>query len=96
MLKKLEDNGYDEAMVWGAHNDILNLSSHGLLRRDEVQIERQNNMLLAVGRNTEALLSQILRGYNDEWSAAPKEYLKQAISSNYTYGLCGFILFISS
>ncbi len=79
MLKKLEVENYDDTVVWGAHNDILTLSSHGLLRRDE--IESQDNQVLTVGRNTETLLNQILEKYNGDLSTIPKELLKRGTLS---------------
>lgn len=81
MVSKLKQSNVDADVFWSAHNDILSLSSHGLLRRDEVQKKNEKNILLTVGRDTEELLSEIFHKSDGETSIIPEHHVKQGILS---------------
>jgi hypothetical protein len=79
MLEKLEhEPNADKTLIWRAHNDIIALSSHGMLRRDK--ITQKDNILATVGRDTEDLFNIIQK-------KIPREERCQLlnISSNQAY-----------
>ncbi len=59
MLEKLKhEPNADKTLIWRANNDIISLSSHGMLRRNKIS-EKDNNIFATVGRDTEDLFNII-------------------------------------
>ena len=66
IMKVKKENKLNEQMVSSANNDILSLSCHGLLRRDDVINENitKQNIMLNVGQDTQHLFTQIMDQFN--------------------------------
>ena len=60
-----KEDSINSSLIWQANNDIITLSSHGMLRRDDViqDSKYKDNLGLNVGKNTDVLLKQVIERF---------------------------------